>query len=247
VVGLPLAAAIQLGTARAVSNGSFKEQFGTAAWVYYDANTNETLGTGKLNTPGYPEDQCSYHSKISGLYGIAVTILELAKFHDLRSGAIQIACDGKSALHRCFKLWSSNPLAKHFDIIHATRAAIAATTIIWTWEHVRGHQDKTQQPLTIMEQCNVEMNAATKEHWNQQIQQPVQRGTLIRFHGETWRIFPGEKKASTNLKYCMLDHIADKVAQDYWSAKKCFQGINIHQVDWAMVEKVLKSQTISMC
>ena len=244
--GLPLAVAIQLGTARAVSDGSFKDQFGTAAWVYYDAITNETLGNGRLNTPGYPEDQCSYRSEISGIYGIAVTILELAKFHDLRGGAIQVACDGESALHRCFKPWSSNPLAKHFDIIHATRAAITASTITWTWEHVRGHQDETQQPLTITEQRNVEMDAAAKEHWNQQIQQPVQRGPLIRFHGETWRIFLGEKKASTNLKYRLLEHIAGKAAQAYWSGKKRFQGIDTNQVDWATVEKVLESQTINM-
>jgi len=162
-----------------VSDSSFKDKFGTAAWVYYDANCNDTLGTGQLNTPGYPEDQCSYCSKISGLYRIAITILELAQFHDLCGGAIHVACNGKSTLHRCFKPWSSNPLAKHFDIIHATRAAIAATPITWTWVHLRGHQDKTQQPLTITEPCNVEMDIAAKAHWNQQIQQPSQKGPLI--------------------------------------------------------------------
>jgi len=58
--------------------------------------------------------------------------------------------------------WSSNPLAKHFDIIQATRVAIAATPITWTWEHFWGYQDDTQQLLTTTEQHNVEMDIAAR-------------------------------------------------------------------------------------
>jgi len=91
-----------------------------AAWVYYHDTTNKTLGSRKLVTPGYLEDQCSYRSKLSGLYGISATIAELALFHDLCGSSIKVMCDGKSALHWCFKPWASNLLAKHFDIIQAT-------------------------------------------------------------------------------------------------------------------------------
>jgi len=117
--------------------------------VFYHATTNETLGYGQLTTLGYPEDQCSYHSELSGLYGIATTILESAQFHNLRGGTIKVACNGKSALHRCFKLWLSNPLAKHFNIIQATRASIATTPVSWTWEHIWGHQDEMQHLLLL--------------------------------------------------------------------------------------------------
>jgi len=72
--GLPLATAIQLGQARAVSDSSFKNQFGMAAWVYYHEETNETLGSGRLVILGYLEDQSSYRSMLSRLYGIAATI-----------------------------------------------------------------------------------------------------------------------------------------------------------------------------
>jgi len=65
-----------LGHAKAVSDGSFKEKFGTAAWVFYHAIMNATLGSGKLITPGYPEDKCAYRSELSGLYGIVATIQE---------------------------------------------------------------------------------------------------------------------------------------------------------------------------
>jgi len=76
--GLPLVTAIQLGQARAVSDGSFKNQFGMVVRVYYHEETNETLGSSRLVMPGYLEDQSSYRSKLSGLYGIAATIAEMA-------------------------------------------------------------------------------------------------------------------------------------------------------------------------
>jgi len=120
-----------------------------AAWVYYHNDTNETLGSGQLVTLGYPEDQCSYRSELSGLYGIAAVIAKMGFFHDLSGRSITVACNGESTLHRCFKPWASNPLAKHFDIIQAMRTTIAPQTkLSWSWEHVWGHQDDTGQQLT---------------------------------------------------------------------------------------------------
>jgi len=178
-----------------------------AMWVYYHDKTNETLSSGQLVTPGYPEDQeCSYRSELSGLYGIVATIAEMGSFHDLSGGSITVTCDGESALHRCFKPWASNPLAKHFDIIQATRTTIAKTQLHWSWEHVWGHQDDMGQQLTTMEQCNVDMDKAAKEHWQQQ--QHQQQRTLIHFAGKSWRIFVGQKKMSTNLKYQLVEHTA---------------------------------------
>jgi len=165
--GTLLSEAIRSRQACAVCNGSFKEKFGMATWVFYHGETNDTLGLGKLITPGYPEDQCSYWSEMSGIYGIASTIRELALYHDLQGGTLTVACDGKSALHQCFKPWNSNLLAKHFDLIQAAQATIKATPIKWAWEHVQGHQDEHDQPLTPTEQHNVDMDREAKAHWTE--------------------------------------------------------------------------------
>ena len=192
--GGPLGEAIRSGQARAVSDGSFKDKFGTAAWVFYHNATNATLGSGTLITPGGQNDQCAYRSELSGIYGIALTLHELASYQDFTGGHIKIACDGESALHRCFKPWDSNPLAKHFDLIQATRTAIRKTPLEWSWEHVRGHQDEAHDTLTVTEQRNVDMDAAAKAHW--QLHHTQHQGTTIRFHGEGWRIFLGQKKSA---------------------------------------------------
>jgi len=51
---------------------------------------------------------------------------------------------------------------------------------------------------------------------------------------------------SMNLKNHLLDHTAGKAAKEYWAGKTCFCNINVNLVDWKMIEKVVKSQTISM-
>jgi len=141
---------------------------------------------------GYPNDQCAYCSKLSSIYGIALTLKELATYQDFMGGNIKIACDGESALHWCFKPWNSNPLAKHFNLIQATRTAIWNTPLGWSWEHVWGHQDDENEALTVTEQQNVDMDTAAKEHWQHHHTQC--HGTPLRFHGEGWRIFLGQKR-----------------------------------------------------
>jgi len=85
----------------------------------------------------------------------------------------------------------ATPLAKHFDIIQAMRTMIAQTKLSWSWEHVWGHQDDMGQQLTTMEQRNMDMDKAAKEHWQQQ--QHQQQTTLIHFVGESWHIFVGKR------------------------------------------------------
>jgi len=61
--------AIRQGTAIAISDGSFQNQQGMAAWMIegHDSS-NQILGKGR--TPGMVTDQSAYHSKLFELWGI---------------------------------------------------------------------------------------------------------------------------------------------------------------------------------
>jgi len=51
--GQPIIQAIMSGHAVAVSDGSFKDAQGTAAWMFYDdRNPKTSLGEGAITTPG---------------------------------------------------------------------------------------------------------------------------------------------------------------------------------------------------
>ena len=95
-----------------------------------------------------------------------------------------------------------------------------------------------------MEQQNIDMDTAAKEHWQHHHTQ--RHSATLRFHGEGWRVFLGKTKISTNLKHKLLDHTAGKAAKAYWSGKTCFRDIDVNLVDWKTIAKVVQGQTISM-
>jgi len=86
----------------AVSDGSFKDGQGTTAWMFHDSSNPKTsLGEGALTTPGAICAQGSYRSKLSGIYGIVITINVLAMYYQQPHGSILIVCDGEAVLQKC--------------------------------------------------------------------------------------------------------------------------------------------------
>jgi hypothetical protein len=79
---------------KAVSDGSFKEKFGTAAWMVFV--NNNCIISGQCVVPGSPDDQSAYRSELTGLYGIVSTIWYLQQKFNVK-GNITVGCDGLSA------------------------------------------------------------------------------------------------------------------------------------------------------
>jgi len=114
----PILQAISSRHVVAVSDGSFKESQGMAAWVFYDDRDPKTaLGEGVITTPGAMQAQGLYQSELAGIYKIVSTVNTLLNFHRQEHGVILIVCDGESTLNKSMKPWASNPLNKQFDII----------------------------------------------------------------------------------------------------------------------------------
>jgi hypothetical protein len=79
--GANIAAAMIKGTAVAVYNGSFKEQFGTAGFVFQDWNSKQDGAIGAHVTPGYPSEINPYRSKLGGILTLVVVAEAIAIFH----------------------------------------------------------------------------------------------------------------------------------------------------------------------
>jgi hypothetical protein len=85
-------ASIRDGSAGAVSDGSFKDKFGTATFTIIDGCDSSIIG---LNIgPGHPSDQGTYRSELVGLFGIILVVNALCLWADISEGAIEIGCDG---------------------------------------------------------------------------------------------------------------------------------------------------------
>lgn len=131
--GSELATAISNKEAIMVSDGSFKDQRGTAALVLQGATS-----TGKARAvnrvPGEPEDHDSFHSELSGLIGIATLVELLCEYFDIKGGSsVEVACDGLSALNDVFDLQRHvSTKTPHYDLVVATRRIIQRCTQL-TW------------------------------------------------------------------------------------------------------------------
>jgi hypothetical protein len=120
-----------------VSDGPFKDQYGTSEWAI-EAESSVDRCTGvdippadesKENRckgvnigPGAPTDQSAYRSEVAGLFGIATAVRDICAFRDITAGMVYLGCDGLSTLLNCIDIDSvAKPTAPHFDLITATR------------------------------------------------------------------------------------------------------------------------------
>jgi hypothetical protein len=224
------------GDVIAVSDGSFKESHGTAAWII--RISPECTITGKVITPGPSNVQSAYRSELAGIYGILCTITMLEQKYKYRAN-ITIGCDGLSALQRvsvpndCI-----DPSLLHYDLIMACRFLRCQSSWDVQWHHVRGHQDEVRSidSLDIWEQLNIEMDAAAKAYHKETL------GTHITpiLHGEPWRVVIQGRKISSKLMEELRLVCTSGAAEQYWAGKQRFGQGSIHEVDWDSFGAALK-------
>jgi hypothetical protein len=133
----------------AVSDGSFKSEFGTASWIIqadHAAGDGETgVLCGSCISPGQLSDQSPYQSKLSRLFSIITIMDAVCQYHGIDVGRIELACDGLSALEQAtYDSDIVNPKFPQFDLVLTICKALQHSPLEWTFCHVKGHQ------MTIM-------------------------------------------------------------------------------------------------
>ncbi len=74
--------AICQGIAAVVSNVSFQNHTGLAAWTIEGANKHNRV-IGYRRTPGFEEDQSAYQSELSQLWGIVNTLVQMSECYHI--------------------------------------------------------------------------------------------------------------------------------------------------------------------
>jgi hypothetical protein len=92
---------IEDGFGFAVSDGSYKDQHGTASMVLEGSTGSKRITTSVI-TPGSPDDQCAYRSEAAGILATIQMVNALAQYTGIKNGKCIMGCDGKSALVQCF-------------------------------------------------------------------------------------------------------------------------------------------------
>jgi hypothetical protein len=70
-----------------VSDGSFRDAYGTAAWVIEGDNHVGRI-VGRVISPGGGLDQSPYRSELTGIYAVMKFIGKLCEFYNIVEGSI---------------------------------------------------------------------------------------------------------------------------------------------------------------
>ena len=186
--GRSIAKEIIKGTAIAVSDGSYKDNFGTSAFIFHAPTTGARL-TGRNCIPGAPEDQSAHRSEVGGIVGMAVALHLLCNIYDITDGKIILGLDGKSALNSASSKWDPKCQKTDFDILWEARKQLAALPITVEFKWVEGHQD--DKPLMNLPadlhtgsrqhhgcldnwaKLNIEADLKARDFWDRHHQRPV--------------------------------------------------------------------------
>jgi len=158
-----LLSAITQGYSFAVSDGSFKSQQGAAAWIIEGySSTNWVIG--KCLAPGHGEDHSSFCSKLAGIYSCLLFLKYCFQHKLTHKPAFQLACDGKSVLHRLWNTQMMSPSKPHYDLLSGTHHLLTDCSYLVHLEYIKGHQDNgVTTVLTWAATLNIEVDLLAKD------------------------------------------------------------------------------------
>ena len=237
------------GTAVAVSDGSYKDNGGTAAWIL-ENNTGTQRIRGVVNVPGTVLDQSPYRSEIAGIYGIVVVVETIKEVLGMKKGRIIVGCDGKNALEQTvlFKENLCSCQQQHFDLISGIQGYIRDSTITYEPTHVKGHQDdvKEYRELDRLSMLNVEADCYAKQYWEERYGDKDTLPLYVRYivPKGMWEIALTGQRICKDLLEFLRDNIQADEAYNYWvNQKERFTKLGFLGVDWNANKLAMKSAT----
>lgn len=220
--GVTLAIAIREGDAITISDGSFQDQYGTAAWVL-EGKCSMGRIVWAVMAPGMAKGQSAYRSELTGIYCILICAKKLCEFYNITQGSIELSCDGLSALDNVFNFVSVIKIEdSNYDLLFAP--------LTWKFRHVKGHQDdhSSHDQLDRWAKLNVEMDSRAKRHI--EIAKRSPRHYMIA--NEPWSIWYEEKKIISDLTETIYDLVHSEEAKVYWKQKDNLKGTDIDSINW---------------
>lgn len=228
-----LLAGIAAGTAICVTDGSYKEPFGTAAYTLKSSLEAADEFTLVNPTPGHPDDVDPYLAELAGLYGCLATVRRLCQDYAIGVGGITVGCDCQSVLYNVFDLPDGKikPSRAHYTLLAATRRLLSSSTISWKGRHIYGHQDRTiaYAQLDHWAQLNVDMDGLAKQYWQHLQNSHFAWFSLPPLPGE-WTLWHLEYRFPSWNPALAHRHLYNRSTSTYWQNK--LRLANNPNIDW---------------
>jgi hypothetical protein len=235
-----VANSIRTGTARAVSDGSFKDSSGAASFCIVSPETGSYL-QGSHTVQGPATSQSAYRSELSGILGIQRLATLLQKQCKLTHGSIETACDGLSALRQSYFHGPAIPTRPQFDYLQVIRTNFSSSRLNWKGRHVRGHQDKWKlhDKLDWWEQTNVCMDLAAKS----KMLRP-KYSTTHRLSGhECWSLWLNDEKYTSFDQNLIYNRACAKRVASYWLKRGRLTVASARRVEQDVLAAACKAES----
>ncbi len=228
------------GNRYAVSDGSFRDGRGAAAWII-EGRTNQNRIVGKCFSPSSNDGHSSFRSELAGVYATLFTISMIIQ-QNTDPTFLQLACDGKSVLQRLVKPHMTDPAEAHADLLSATRHLMHKSNLSITLQHVKGHQDsKSFSPFTRDASLNIEADLLAKSKLESYQTGP----STFQIPWSQGVCYLGMKRVEKAFANEIRDYINGQRTQNYWMKwRSMTQGI-WQRIDWTAVGQAMNEVQIN--
>jgi len=182
--------ALSHGHGYAVSDGSYKDERGAAAWII-EGSTSALRLIGQIYTPGHSTDHSSFCSKLTGIVGILYTLTFWPP--TLIKPTFRLTCNGLSIINRLSNVKPIKPTKPHADLLIAAHNLISTSMYEIKLVFVRGHQDNgIPTVLTRDAWLNVEADWLAK----QKLTTPHTGPAFYSLPGNHWSCYVSSNQAA---------------------------------------------------
>ena len=223
--------AIHQGSARIMSDGSYKD--GQSAAAYGTVGFTNSALHGSIRIPGRQADQCSYRSELGGILANLTHVNNLCNTNNIKQGAVEIGCDSETALRNVFNKHPITTKMASRDLLQACRHQLNVSLIQWTPRHVRGHQDTHHGTLDEWAISNIDCDLRANERREQGEATPPH----ILLSGETWRLRINGEVINSNIAETLSEHCSKDEAYDYWVERGRIAPNCKDKVDWSALKR----------
>lgn len=227
-----LARDVTNGTATAISDGSYKNDSGTSAFMLCSERLDNRI-IGVNTVPGNSTEQSAYRSELAGVSGIIHMLKLLCVKCKITKGSVKIGLDGEQAMKAAGGSWPLKYEQADYDLIKDIRNKIKALPIQITWQWIEGHQDDNEdfQRLDTWAQRNIQCDSLAKLFWNHCNRLRIRPPNQI-LGNEGWTFwFNGSKRSRIHKANLYSELYGDEVC-DYWIDKGQIPLAQIHSIDW---------------
>jgi len=214
------------GLGYVVSDGSFKDERGSAAWII-EGPTSELCLMGQIHTPGHATDHSSFRSEVAGIIGVVYTLTfwppETTKL------VLRLACDGLSVINRLSNNHPIDPTEPHADLLQAARTLIDTSAYTLQHKFVCGHQDNGLPTVLPRDAwLNIEADQQAKKKLTSTHTGPI----WYQVPGNPWSCYVGTERVVKQLHQSLRKTINGHDTIHYWEQRKKLTPASIRTVDW---------------